>query len=249
MGDSKEVDEPTNIIPKKNFFSHVFNYEKSSKDEMFNLLQYTVLAIIPLVILNKGIQNYIPQVDDSKGSIEILAESILQAVVMIIGIYLINRIIIYIPTFSGTSYTQINLLNIILGLLLIMMTIHTKLGNKLYILSDRVADLWEGRSSVKSTNNSNSQSTNNVVRVTQPLSPAISSPAMPSIPTQSMGSFNQQTNIKSEQNEYTLPQGKQQEPDFNQMYQQMPTQLQQANSPAITEPMAANDGFGAFSQF
>ena len=241
MEDMKNTNnaEGPNIIQKHNFFSHVFKFDKSSKDEILNLLQYAIMAIIPLVLLNKGLQNYIPQVDNSKGSIEILAESILQTVTMILGIYIINRIIIYFPTFSGTSYSQINLLNIILGLLIIMMTIHTKLGNKLYILSDRLGDLWEGNSSIKPVKQSS-----DVVRVTQPLAQTgITS----QIPPQSNNSFNQQTNQKSEQNEYTLPQGTQQEPDFNKMYQQDSTPIQQINTQI--EPMAANDGYGAFSQF
>ena len=41
---------------KKNFFKHVFNFEDESKAEMLNIVQYTLIAIIPMVLLNKSIQ-------------------------------------------------------------------------------------------------------------------------------------------------------------------------------------------------
>ena len=43
------------------FFKHVFNFEEESQAEMLNIIQYGILAIIPVVILNKMVQTLIPE--------------------------------------------------------------------------------------------------------------------------------------------------------------------------------------------
>ena len=39
----------------KSFLKHVFNFDDDSKSEILNILQYALLAIIPIVLLNKSI--------------------------------------------------------------------------------------------------------------------------------------------------------------------------------------------------
>ena len=36
---------------------HVFNFDDDSKNEMMNIVQYSLLAVIPIVFLNKSSQN------------------------------------------------------------------------------------------------------------------------------------------------------------------------------------------------
>ena len=55
----------------KNFFKYVFNFDDASKSDMLNIIQYTLIAIIPVVSLNKAMQKYVPESDDRKGSIEL----------------------------------------------------------------------------------------------------------------------------------------------------------------------------------
>ena len=64
----------------KGFFKYVFNFDEDSKGEMINLVQYSVLAIIPVVILNKLIQRFIPEADTEKSSVELLAEILIQLI-------------------------------------------------------------------------------------------------------------------------------------------------------------------------
>ena len=82
----------------KSFFKHVFNFDDDSKSEILNILQYSIIAIIPVVILNKTMQKYVPESDDKKSSLEITAEIVIQIIVMFMGLLIINRIITYIPT-------------------------------------------------------------------------------------------------------------------------------------------------------
>jgi hypothetical protein len=130
---------------KSTFFSHVFSTSEISQAEIYNTLQYTLLGIVPIVLFNKLIQHFIPEVDDEKSSIEISIEIIIQLLSMICGIILIHRIITYIPTFSTFKYDNINFTTIILVFLLIILSFHSKLGQKTNILYDRFHELFTGK--------------------------------------------------------------------------------------------------------
>ena len=51
----------------KNFFKHVFNFDDESKAEILNIIQYALLAIIPVIILNKLMSKYVPESNENKG--------------------------------------------------------------------------------------------------------------------------------------------------------------------------------------
>jgi len=220
---------------KPSFFKHVFNFNEESKSEMSNIVQYAVLALVPIVIMNKLIQNYVPEADDSKGSPEILVEIIGQVVIMFLGILIIHRIITFVPTYSGEKYSDFSVTNIILAFLVIVLSLQTKLGEKVSILTDRVIELWEGPQDTKKKKKGQGN-----VKVSQPISQQQPQSAM----AQSLNSMGQSsagtTSISS------LPQ--QSSPDFNSMYQQDNTPLVGAATPGMEtfEPMAANAG-GAFA--
>ncbi len=114
----------------KNFLKHVFNFDDDSKSDILNIIQYALIAIIPLVILNKSIGKYVPESDDRKGSLEISAEVIIQVIVTFIGLLIIHRIITFVPTYSGAKYPEYNVIFNILAILMIAMSLQTKLERK-----------------------------------------------------------------------------------------------------------------------
>lgn len=133
------------IVPKeKTFFTHVFSSTEEDKAELLNIVQYSVLGIVPIVILNKLIQRFIPDADTDKSNLEILAEIFIQMIIIFCGIVLIHRIITYVPTYSGFKYEPLILTNVILAFLVIALSIQTKLGIKVNIIYDRLLDLWNG---------------------------------------------------------------------------------------------------------
>lgn len=140
---------PDNILEpvnKKGFFSHVFSSTEECKAEILNVVQYSLMGVIPIVMLNKMIQRFIPDADPDKSSIELLAEVLIQIVVMFVGIVIIHRIITYIPTYSEFKYESLTLTNVILAFLILILSIQTKLGIKVNVLFDRVLELWNGPS-------------------------------------------------------------------------------------------------------
>jgi len=134
---------------KKSFISHVFSGTEESKAEILNVIQYAILAVIPVVILNKLIQRFIPEAEADKSSLELLAEIFIQLIVMFCGIIVIHRIITYFPTYSGFKYENLTLTNVIIAFLILVLSIQTKLGIKVNILAEQLMDLWNGSSSDK----------------------------------------------------------------------------------------------------
>lgn len=220
---------------KPGFFKHVFNFDEESKAEMLNIVQYAVLALIPVIILNKFMQRFVPEADEDKGSLEITAELLAQIIVMFLGILLIHRIITYIPTYSGEKYAIFSVTNIILAMLVIILSLQTKLGEKVSILADRLIQLWEGPK-----DNKNNKKGNGNVKVSQPIS-------------QNQAAMNQSLNSMGSTSISNLPPAQptqtQQLPNYDQMYQTDSTPLVGAATPSMDtfEPMAANSvGGGAF---
>lgn len=227
----------------KSFFKHVFNFDDDSKSEILNILQYSLIAIIPIVILNKTMQKYVPEADDKKSSLEVTAEVLIQIIVMFIGLLIIHRIITYIPTYSGAKYPDFHIVYIILAILMITMSLQTKLGEKVSILVDRVSELWNGKPDNKKKNGKNGN-----VKVSQPISGQTG--------TQAMGGYTDGTAISSLPT-YDSTQGNQnsmqpqQLPNYDAMYRQDTTPLVGAATPGMSEgfsdgPVAANSVIGGF---
>jgi hypothetical protein len=154
-----EILQETKDFGKKSFFNQVINMSEEGNAEIMNVSQYAILAIIPVVILNKLVQRFVPEADPDSSSLELLVEVFLQVIIMFVGIVLIHRIIVYIPTYSGFKYESLNLTNVVLAFLVVVLSIQTKLGIKVNILYDRVLDLWNG------TSDERKKSVKNKVRV------------------------------------------------------------------------------------
>ena len=232
----------------KSFFKHVFNFDDDSKSDILNIIQYALIAIIPIVVLNKTMGKYVPEGDDKKGSLEISAEIVIQIIVTFIGLLLIHRIITFIPPYSGSKYPEFHIVYIILAILMITMSLQTKLGEKVSILVDRVTELWNG----KTTQKKNGKTGN--VKVSQPISgQQMMMPSTSTNYTDGTAISSLPTNDVSYGSENTMQ--PQQLPNYNNMYRQDTTPLVGAASPApnmsegFNEPMAANSvlggGFGS----
>ena len=240
---------------KKSFFKHVFNFDNDTKSELLNFVQYAIMAIIPVVLVNKGIANYVPEADDNKNTLELMAEIIIQIVVMFLGLFMIDRIITYFPTYSGEKYPDHSIIFMILSTLMIVLSLQTKIGEKVSIISERAYELWEGKSSTSKNNKNQKKNTNqNNVKVSQPISTRGST-----------NSNNSNNNAAMQQSLYTdgtsintLPTNDmnqnmlapQQLPNYNNMYEKNDTPLVNAATPGgdinegFMEPMAANSVLG-----
>ena len=233
----------------KGFLKHVFNFDDDSKYDILNIIQYALIALIPVIILNKSMSNYVPEADDKKSSVELSAEIIIQIIVMFIGLLIIHRVITFVPTYSGVKYPDFNIVFIILAVLMITLSLQTKLGEKVSILFDRLMDLWNGTDSSKKKGKSGN------VKVTQPIAGqqqmggSITGQVMP----QSQPTYTDGTSINSLPTSSTS--SSQQLPNYDNMYKEQNTPLVNAASPGgmegFGEPLAANSvlGGGAFGSW
>jgi len=217
------------------FFKFVFNFDTENKHRIMNMLQYTLLTIIPVLLILRGIKHIIPEDDESKGSLEILAESVGQVILIMLAIWITNKIIYYIPTYSGEDYPKFNEISFIIPFILILATMQTKLGAKFNILIDRVMTALFGKKDDHKGQQQQQQG-QNVVRISQPLA---GQGQMPIHQPSQADYLDRSQLLPSNPMMSSMPtkfpaQNLQQQPvqDMNNMYMQSP------------EPMAANEGGG-----
>jgi hypothetical protein len=218
------------------FFKYVFKMGDYEQSVLMNIAQYTVLAIIPVIIVLYVNHYYIPDVDEEKGSLTILAEMFGQLFFILFSFYFIHRIICYFPTYSGLKYGDFSVIQLILILLFIFISMSKhKLGAKTLILIDRFEDVVDGNSSMKDKNKKDGNG-GGQVRVTQPLS------------GQTIGAPSSSFMLNGPP---PPPQLQQRSPDFNAMYAQQNNPLIGASMPGMPpgmvaefEPAAANEHLG-----
>lgn len=212
--DNDDIKQPE----KLDFVSHLFRFDNETKHELSNIIQYTVLAIIPIVVLNKVMKKYIPDADEDKGSFEITFEILLQTIILLLGVFYIHRLVIFVPTYSGSEYPDFHITSFVLILLVIILSLQSKLGDKINILVNRVVDLWNGETSLKE----------------KPK------------PKQTVKQVVHEQKVQREQDSYQQPQQPRQEqprqnlPDYNVMYGNNMVQQEE------TQLLAANEVLGGF---
>ena len=237
---------------KKSFFKYVFKLDDEGKSEIMNLLQYSFIIIIPIILLSKILEKYSPPKDDTKGSLEISAEIIIQIIVLMIGLYFINRIATFFPTFSGENYPKMDL---IISALSILIILPYNISEKINILTERIHDLWEGKTDKNSKTKTVTVNGKQVtVKVNQPTSQQ--QQQQPSMSSTSQAVYNDgtainqlPTNDMSRSKQYSL--SSQALPNYDAMYRQDSTPLVGAATPGgtesfVQEPMAANDALGSW---
>jgi hypothetical protein len=220
------------------FFKYVFNFDDDNKVNIMNMIQYTILSIIPVLIILKVTKNIVPEEDESKGSLEILVESVGQIVLIMLSIWFTNKIIQYIPTYSGEDYPKFNAVTFIIPFLIILATMQTKLGAKLNILVDRTMDLINGKGQEQKQGQGQQgqgQQGQGQVRVMQPLAGVQHQPSQADYldRSQILPSNPQMSAMPQQQQQQVQQVAPQQSPDFNQMYNNQ-----------VQEPMAANAALG-----
>lgn len=234
----------------KGFFKYLLNFDEDTKSDLLNITQYSFLAIIPILLINKGLQRYMPDVDEEKGSLEIIAEILVQLIVIFVGLFYVNRIIRYIPTFSGMDYPDMSIVFIIASTLIVILSSQSRIGEKCNILIDRITELWNGKmgntkeNQKKTTSKKTSQATTSAPQVS-------SQKILP--PTTNQNNYSDGTSIQNLPNSdsYSNPNSS---PDFNKFYQQDNTQMINASSPSEgfengVGIMAANEALGGSSSF
>ena len=134
-----------NKFSASGFLNHMFTFNDDNKANILNMIQYIIIGIIPIVILLKMIKYYIPEEDFTKSSPELILECGIQLFSIFFSIWFIDRFIRFFPTYSNLEYHRFNEINFILPIILVLITMQTKLGSKINILAERLNDIWNGK--------------------------------------------------------------------------------------------------------
>ena len=248
------VNEPV----KKSFINEVFNFDEESRGEYLNMAQYTLMAIIPILILNKLVGYVMPMVDESKGSLEISLEVIIQSMLLFIGILLINKAIRYFPTYSGFDYQPADMLSLVPMFLVIMLSLQTRIGQKSAIVMDRALEALSEKTGINLDEKTKTENAKKDQKTGRPSVPS----TMPSR-AQPLGNNQMMANTMMTNSGTTslnsLPSNNSSGPDFNSMYAGPDISYPDSQFPGNgglqgdllgnNEPMAANSvlggGFGS----
>lgn len=228
------------------FIKYITTFDKEQKSDLLNMMQYSILAIIPIMLVLRGVNALVPEDDESKGSLEITLECVLQIMFLMVSIWLTDRIIRFIPTYSKVEYGKFYPVNFVVPFLIILITMQSKLGFKLNIVVDRLMEKWNGKSSesndkakggVKGATAAQTQSANfRVGGVNEGFSTASSPPVHQNSAADDLlgGS---KPGIMPNMAPNSTAGATQQSPDFNNMYQE-------PMGVGASEPAAANGVLG-----
>ena len=227
---------------------HIFKFDDDTKSTLMNLSQYTVLAIIPVAILQNISEKVFPEFDASKGTIELLAEILGQSLMTLLGLFFIHRVITAVPTFSGSAMGDLNLFSIIVVFLLTSFMFDGKVEKKFKAISDRMMELWDGKSSddkdKKKKGQQQQQGGGSVVSVSQPISRG----GMPTH-SPSRADYLNSPNAQTSSTQMLPPVQQQQQSSLpTQQVPQNDTQQEQYSNLPL-EPAAYNSGGGGFAAF
>jgi hypothetical protein len=125
------------------FFSSVFNFDETSKNEILNIIQYGILAIIFISLILKFDQTYAPSFEENKDTLAVTIEILIECTLLLVAFVFIHRIIVYIPTMSSTNYLPQNLITIVLPFLYVLLN-QSVLSKKINLVLGRLFGKYEG---------------------------------------------------------------------------------------------------------
>jgi hypothetical protein len=220
---------PESSSVNKSFISKVLDVDGETKAGLMNGIQYIMLALIPVAIVDTLMKKFFVDSNPNiKGSVELLAEVLGQIVITIILLFSIHKVIIAIPTYSGSAMNRLNYSTLSLGLLISFFGLNHQISGKVGVIFKRLQDMWEGKPKEQPVKK------NTKVSVSQPISGT-----RPIIPShQESRADNRQVHVAPTQQPVQQPQ------ETSATSQDNYSLGSQNSLLAATEPMAANQALG-----
>ena len=129
---------------KNNFVEHVFKFDDEAKSDILNGIQYIFFAVLLVTVLNAALGRIMVDADETKGDVELVGEIFVHLVIMFVGLMLIDRMITFIPTYSGSEHKAVNMMTLIFVFIVLQMDSESILGRKMRMLTERLNQMWEG---------------------------------------------------------------------------------------------------------
>lgn len=123
---------------EESFFEYMSTFTNAEKGHILNMIQYSGIAILPILTILKLMKIYLPDSNIFKPTSELIFEVVMQIIIILIAFFFIHKLVLYFPTYSQIPYSNISLLSGLLPLLFLMSTLDTKLSDKLNTIFDRL---------------------------------------------------------------------------------------------------------------
>ena len=107
---------------EESFFEYMSSFTNAEKGHILNMIQYSGIAILPILTILKLMKIYLPDSNMFKPTSELIFEVVMQIVIIIIAFFFIHKFVLYFPTYSQIPYSNISLLSGLLPLLFLNKT-------------------------------------------------------------------------------------------------------------------------------
>ena len=134
-------DDSIKPITNQGFFTYVFKLSRFKQEDLMNIVQYTLISIVPVILFVYFTKKYFPTVHQDDSSLYIFTVTVFHLLFMMVGIFFIDRIVNYIPTYSGKYYETINLTTVVLIFVLFMLLEESGFKDRTTIMLERF-DKW-----------------------------------------------------------------------------------------------------------
>ena len=250
MENSNNASNKTN----EGFFKYLLNFDDGQKSMIMNSIQYIILAYGPLNTLDHITTNWFPDYKNEISDVEswrLLGEMFLEIVFIFLYIFIVDKIIRYIPTYSGEPMGNLNFIQLVITLLIFRFNHADSLLKKQRELQKRVENTVNGGPAT--ANKSRKAST---VKVSQPISRNGTPQTMPTHATSRADYINQHQNQVAPQEQMSATSGQIYGGPTNKLINtEWPNNqsggagggqegFQEMGAPVQTEPAAANGVLG-----
>jgi hypothetical protein len=221
------------------FFKYMLNFDNEQKNTILNSLQYLLLAYGPINTLDYITSTYFPDYQNDLREVEswrLLGEMLLEIVFIFIYIFLLNKVIQYIPTYSGTPMGNLNWMQLVVTILVLRLNHDSSVMKKQRELQTRIGNKINGNDSATAPQ-SKKQS---VVKISQPISRSGVPQSQPTHTVSRSDYINQHQNKMSPP---SSPPQEQMSPTSNAIYGGPQNSLVNAAWPAKQENSGGQEGF------
>lgn len=158
---AETADKTAGIVNK------ITSFDAETKNNLLNGIQYVAMATLPVAVSGMLLNHLFGMSDpETKGSIELLAEIICQGVVTLVLLFVIHKVIVAIPTYTGVPMSRINYSTLALATVVAMFSFNAfKINEKFNVLYKKLNEAWSGKK--EETNKNQKQGK---VSVSQPIS-------------------------------------------------------------------------------
>ena len=129
------------------FINKVTSFDAETKNNLLNGIQYVTIATLPIAMSGMLLNHLFGKTEpDTKGSIELLAEIMSQAVVTLVLLFVIHKVIVSIPTYTGVPMARINYSTLALATIVAMFSFNAfKINDKFKALHKKLNQAWSGK--------------------------------------------------------------------------------------------------------